>query len=466
MKISFVLKTISLLLVILLPGILQGMVYAKTAEKATDPFERSGYLIKAYHLNPWNSGLVDKAVTTLVNRPARLVAILEPLYLKNKLPQKNLVILARSFSRMNEHEKALVTYQRLFNKGDHLGESCIFIANHWISQGDLGMARQILETGLIELPDDPELNLKYGLLLAAMDDRSGIEPLLVSLKSDRDKNDSIILELANVLSLENSSQRSVSVGVDLLKLGEINLAEVAFNRATDQGPKDAITWAWLGLTQAMIPDGDPDPSLEMANHYSKVDPVLYNVLGQAYNLAGFPIKAENYFLKAVEITPEDPYLWMSLGSLAQASDIYQSLGYFVKAVNLTPQDPVVWKSLLRFCVETNTYLKDYGQTAINKLETITPMDPDLEYFRGRYQMALGEYGRSEISLKSALESNQNLPLKQDILFYLGLLSIKQQRFLIAESYLNQLVEEYPKGEYFDESITLLETSINTSDQLK
>jgi tetratricopeptide (TPR) repeat protein len=145
--------------------------------------------------------------------------------------------------------------------------------------------------------------------------------------------------------------------------------------------------------------------------------------------------------------------------MLETRNINAALEQYVNAANLAPSDPEVWKALILFCITTNTYIEDYGFSALSKLSIFTPNDPQIYYFLGRIQMAQGNYEQAEISFEQAALANIGRPSLEEILFYQGFLYLKTGKEAQSREKLIQLLEEYPDGRYYQQTLDMLQPNV-------
>lgn len=438
---------------------LQGKQYILAAERISEPVSSSDYYLKAYQFIPWDHTLLDQALKTVGDRPMRVIALAEPFSHYDSLSPDSLILLAESYLRMSEDDKAKEIYTMLQGEKETSHSASLALAKLAIDQGETEQAKSALLFGLSNAPNDPDLLFTFGVLLAAMDDPSAKTAFSADQIGMSTEQISALSRLIDIASTASGASKNLAIGVECLKMNQWALAEIAFNRAAEEEPNNPHALAWLGFVKAKNQRPNHLPPILEAEKYLIEDPDLLTILGHYYETTGQFNQAEKYYQQAAALDPANAYLSISLGKMLETSDINAALEQYVNAANLAPSDPEVWKALILFCITTNTYIEDYGFSALSKLSILTPNDPQIYYFLGRIQMAQGNYEQAEISFEQAALANIGRPSLEEILFYQGFLYLKTGKEAQSREKLIQLLEKYPDGRYYQQTLDMLQPNV-------
>lgn len=170
--------------------------------------------------------------------------------------------------------------------------------------------------------------------------------------------------------------------------------------AQENRPSDI--YAQMGLEYMKA--GQPDVALRKLNHGLSLDPnnaQIYAVLGRLYESLGKIQQAEKYYIRSIELDPHNPFSRNAWGGfLCQKGEYVQAEIEFRKVLD----DPF------------------YNQ----------PWDASTN--AGVCALRAGQKDKAERYLRSALNSNPNIPLA---LFKLSQLLVDAQKYAEAQTYLTR-----------------------------
>jgi len=132
----------------------------------------------------------------------------------------------------------------------------------------------------------------------------------------------------------------------------------------------------------------------------------YNNIGLAYaNLGNFE-QAEKFFLKAQELDPEMPHVYINLSDLYYKKRDYASaIGTLERGSYELPQDMTIAHLLARVYIDDSRY-----DMAINELEKVLDAQPenyDAYYDLGRVNFELGNYDAAITNFENVLSYKDN-----------------------------------------------------------
>ncbi len=142
---------------------------------------------------------------------------------------------------------------------------------------------------------------------------------------------------------------------------------------------------------------------------------VYNTIGLCYNAIGNSEKAEDNFLKAIELDPKAPELYINL------ADIYYKNKDFGNGIELLlqgeyeiPDNMVIRHFLARFYMEDSRL--DLAIDELEKVLEVQPENYDAYYDLGKVHFELGNYAPAIENFENVLEYKED---NQWIYFYLA-----------------------------------------------
>lgn len=142
---------------------------------------------------------------------------------------------------------------------------------------------------------------------------------------------------------------------------------------------------------------------------------VYNTIGLCYNSVGNTEKAEDCFLKAIELEPKAPEPYINLADLYYKNqDFANGIELLCQGCYQIPDNMVLRHFLARFYMEDSRL-----DLAIDELENILDVQPenfDAYYDLGKVHFELGNYACAIENFENVLEYKEN---NQWIYFYLA-----------------------------------------------
>ncbi len=128
-------------------------------------------------------------------------------------------------------------------------------------------------------------------------------------------------------------------------------------------------------------------------------------------------QAEEIFLKALELDPDNAEVQYQLGSACYYQDkLDEALGYYKKAVELAPDDPH-YNFVLGYSLKAHNDLNGAAE-ALEKSIALDNSDVQVYKNLGETYYLLGEYGKSSESFKEVV--NMDSQLENYLLLYISL----------------------------------------------
>jgi len=235
------------------------------------------------------------------------------------------------------------------------------------------------QTKLVEVnPTDKDLNLRLGLILAALDPKSAPAYLshAVDLNPDlAERINPLIRSIRSSQRSDDSSYAYVSAGQSLASLEEWSLAEVALSKATQLNPEFADAWAYSGEVRQQLGENGID-DLETALHLDP-DSIVANTLMALYwqRHEGYDL-ALVFLHTAANLDPLNPALQAEIGNtLGLMGNLSSAETHYQRAVDLAPSDPTYWQILANFYIKYESNLKEQGLPAARQAIILAPEDP-------------------------------------------------------------------------------------------
>ncbi len=216
--------------------------------------------------------------------------------------------------------------------------------------------------------------------------------------------------------ISDLSNRYLSAGRTLGSLEAWDLASWAFQAAVEANANNAEAWAFLGeAKQQLKQDGATDLSKAMAlNPNSALVQALQAIYWQRQ---GKPERALVHLHAVADEEPDNPIWQVELGNaLTGMGNQTEALSYYLKAVELAPDNAGYWKTLAAFSVQYNVRLREIGLEAARQAVAIQPEDVAGLDLMGQILIGLGDMTSAERFLLRAVQAAGNDATAQ---FHLG-----------------------------------------------
>ena len=283
---------------------------------------------------------------------------------------------------------------------------------------------------------DASAHYRLGLLLTLSDPQTAISELINASQLDPNLDPAVqtlrtALNLASVS--DTSSAKFVIIGRGLGLVSEWDLAQAAFEQATQADENNAEAWAWLGeayqqtggTARVELGRNEAATVLERALSLNPNSAVVRGLRGLYFQRIGNNRAALTEFQAASVIQPKDPSLYVSIGeSYSKLGDMIRALNAYQYATSIVPDDVNYWRLLAQFCAQNNIQIKDVGVPAAEHALTIKANDAVLQDTLGWLLLLDARFPESERHLLRALElDTQNA----SAYFHLGLLYLQTNR---------------------------------------
>lgn len=316
----------------------------------------------------------------------------------------------------------------------------------------IGDDQALIETlkTMISTPPTADSNLEataslyqeLGLLLAAYDPAAA--PAYLSRAMELDPALEAQIRSLNFTIQQELSKRDpvyllVVSGRELANLGQWELAERAFENATNLHPEYAEAWAYLG--EARQHTNPAKDGLEALNTALELDPqsiAANTFLAIYWQRREEPEIALKYLQAAADLDPHNPALLVEVGNLvALLGDLDAGREYYFQAMGLDPNDPRYVREFLQFSIRYNLNLDEVALPVARQLVMMNPEDPASLDVMGEVLFILGDSLNAERFYQRALSQNPNYDLAHLHLGWLYLVSGDKE---LAEYHYNRVLE--------------------------
>jgi len=218
------------------------------------------------------------------------------------------------------------------------------------------------------------------------------------------------------------SAAKVAAGEASLRKGDWSAARKSFDQALRQRPKDpklalliAQEWAkygrWREALRVLEPASDANPTAE-----------LYTQMGVCYQSINDPKRAEEAYLRALELDPRSPLALNNLGYMwaDQGRNLPQAIRMLEEANRLAPDQPYImdslgWAYYRQAVVDARTgkarsarRLLEQARNLVEKAVDASPGQPEQHYHLGVIYAELGYLEEAKGELRRALAAQSSL----------------------------------------------------------
>jgi tetratricopeptide (TPR) repeat protein len=327
------------------------------------------------------------------------------------------------------------------------------LANLFLERGDYTATAEALERLLTLTPSDIWLYYQVGSLYAATEPLRAL-PFLAQAAEIDPENAANARELHDRIRtaslFDDPAYSLVIAGRQVASSGDWQLAVAAFQNATRQRPDYADAWAFLGEARGHLAVAETgsvsvagffelnraiqlDPSSILANTFMG----LYWERQEEYSLA------QSYLDNAIQLSQQDPYLYVELGSLlSKAGEIPAALTAYQAAIQLAPQDPLFPRLLAEFALQNQIQLRQLALPAARQAVMLDPTEPASLDVMAQVMLALLDYQSAE---RYALNALQTDPGYLPAYLHLGTAYLYQGESDLARQWLEKAQEKDPSS---------------------
>ncbi len=271
-----------------------------------------------------------------------------------------------------------------------------------------------LETTLLRLtaraPNDAEAFYWLGLLFAPNDTARAADYLTQAARDPRwAQAAERVRQALSVYATAPSTDAHTYLGAVLVELGEWAFAERAFSLALEANAVNPHALAYRGYVRdRQGVDGLDD--LQAARAMSPNDPLIAYLLGLHWRLAEEEEAARDAFLQAFTLDPTNPALAVEVAtSFWQLGELAEAESWFLRALEIAPDDPRWVAALAAFYADTGFRLEAGGRDFVEQAAARFPEDADVQASLGALYLQVGEIARAYEALNRAMSLGGEQP---------------------------------------------------------
>ena len=388
----------------------QAMEQARRAMDDNAPGRAAAALEQAWSYFPWRIDLRLLAGRAAFQAGEADSAIehLEFVASQGALSSQDRVSLGDAYLASGDASQALASWKTALKDDPQLAEAHQRLADFYLSQGDYPAAISALKDLFALKPAEIALSYQIGLLLSATQPESAL-PYLAQAAADPSlaaQAGELQRRIEIALVSEEPAYSLTSAGRALAALGEWELAEEAFTRATQARPDYAEAWAYLGEAHQHQGSAASQAGLIELEKALQLDPasIAGNVFTALYwGRQGEHQAALQFLQAAAAADPENPALQIEIGAtLAEMGDLPTAQTYYERATQLEPNNPSTWRALAEFALTHQIQTRQIALPAARRAVILAPDDPPSLDIMGLTLLALGDYHSAEAYLNQAI----------------------------------------------------------------
>lgn len=432
---------ISILSIIFLPRILAGGWYLRQAHSLAG---QGSYVQASIHYEDaarrlwWRSGLFELAANSAWQAgeiPAAL-DLYEIARKKDALSSNGKLILGDIYALQGDAQAAMAAWESI---GMSTPDSAAAFSRLAASERELGQIDKAMHHWQAVLkiePQNGEAHFNLGLLLMTIRPLEALPELMLSARIDPELDEQVqVLRTGlNQASLvENDAYRLVLSGRSLASIEAWDLAWHAFSQASLADPLFSEAWAWQGEASQHL-EQDGLPFILKALDLDRNSIMSLALAGLYYRRQGLIDQAWSAYVRVATLDSQNSAWQEVLGELsAQKGDLLEALEYYLKAVELAPQNPSSWRTLALFCVQYNVNINTIGFEAALKAQKLEPDNWRTQDVMGQVMMAKEDPVSARLYFFRSIEIAPDQP---DTYLHLGYLDLLQDK---RDSAYNNLV---------------------------
>lgn len=385
---------------------------AQEARETNNPAGEARALAQIAAWQPWQKGLWEEAGLQALKGGELEVAIqyLQKAQSLGYLSRVGYLGLAEAYELTNNTQAAGLIWEELAQSAAPSSEVHEKLSQFFWQSGELDRALSLAQSWVVIYPENPQANLRVGLLLLADKPEKAVQYLVKAKKLAPNLAASVDpIEKAYQLSLQeqHAGYQKVMLGRALGNLGYWQLAEQLFIRGTHLTPDYAEAWAFLGEARQQLGKDGLD-ALEKAG---ALDPqsVITRVLTALYYRRQGKLDESLALLQAVaRQEPQQPMWQIELGNtMLEKKDISGALGYYQAAALMDQKNPTYWTMLAEFCAAHDVAVREVGLNAARQAVTLAPEDPAALDAMGQVMAGLGDFSSAERFFTQSLSASPN-----------------------------------------------------------
>lgn len=394
---------------------------------------------KAASFTPWRSDLWEMAGLEALagGDPALAATFLERAEELRPLTPEGQLALGEAVFQSGDVSRAIQVWESALSAGKLETQFHIRLVEVYHQHGDYSL-EITHRRALLELdPGNPLLAFQLGLILAATTPEASLAYLSQARDLDpslSDKVEAIQREVSSARRGDDPAYFLLAAGRGLARIGEWELAVIAFNRSVESRPDYAEAWAYLGEARQHL-DQDGVPELDKALAIDPHSVSANTFLALYWQRQGHYDRSLSYLSAALEGQPDNPTLLAELGNThALAGDLVAAQTSYERAIEVAPRDPRYWRRLAEFTLKYEFRVQETGLPAARQALDLDPEDPASLDVIAQVSLLLGDALSAEDYLEQALQSD---PSHAPAHLHLAVLYLESGETYLAYQHLTQ-----------------------------
>jgi len=407
-------------------------------------------------------GLLEQAgiITLEEDNPQEAIELFKEAASSGKLSQQGFLKFGDAYTAIGNHYTAIQIWEVAIGLGAPAGDVLHRYANTYRELGDYPALIEILKALVKTNSSDPHrpssfpyppssvsgLNYEIGLHLAAQDPASAPPYLLQAAELDPDLTAAkeLAFTIQRALPYDNPTYTLMAAGQNLGALDMWELAVHAFRQVVESQPEFAEAWAYLGEALQHLEETSNRETLTALETALSIDPLSLpanTFMALYWGRNGNLELSYQYLSTASVIDPGNPDVLMDLGAAAAVlGDLEAAENLYLKAIEITHQDPETLRKYVEFCIRYNI---DLGGAAIQEARRALSSDPNnpasLDVM-GQVLFRLGDLLNAERFFQRALLVDLNYA---PAYLHLGLVYSLQDKAVQAKDAFNHAISLAP-----------------------
>lgn len=289
-------------------------------------------------------------------------------------------------------------------------------------------------------PLNGEINYQLGLQFAAVEPDKALQFLEKAGKLIPNRLtacEALTQLIKDSGGMGDTSVRYQMIGQELSKMGEWDVSQRAFAKATELDATDGVAWALLA--EAAQQNGESgEQYITKAQQLAPNAELVNGLSGLYYRRQGKNELAVDYLQKAVDANPKAVVWEIEMANtLDGMGDRASALKHFQKAVEIDPQNYLPWRALAVFSLTRSYEMESVGLPAAIMALQLNDGSPALMDLLGTMLMKVGKLDEA---LPYFQQADALDPHQSAILIHLGQLYLAQGEKKKATEVLNQAME--------------------------
>jgi tetratricopeptide (TPR) repeat protein len=393
------------------------LVEANHAILAGDNQTAANNLASAAIYFPWRYELNLRAAryAFLAGDPRSAIQYLERPGTVSRLSNVDLLLLGDAYAKSGNSPMAEAIWKYAIELGSSI-DGTSRLADLYLGQKDYSTAASYLQQLVILDPSRNQLYYQIGVLYAISDPARALPFLIQAEEMDsmHAADAKILYDKIRTASIfSEPAYTFLMVGRQLAEWDEWQLAWFAFRQAVTLQPDYADAWSFFSEAKQQVTIQETGaisdlglPELELAIQLDKNSIPANTLMAIYWERQGDYQQAERYLAHAINVSPEDPYLYSELGNIySKAGDLPIAQAAYERAIGMAPNDPVFYHQLAQFAMDNQIQIHELALPAARSAVLLAPQDANSLDVMAQVMLMLLDYRSAERFSIRAIQSN-------------------------------------------------------------